>query len=117
MTSSNTSIFNSVSLSRVSIRDEAKDEAQRQIKRLADTMSLMRVSPAEVAKETGLSRQTVYRVLDGTPAKLETVIAIDRAVASIVKSRMEAVALIMGNELAYGEKTSNNVSGSVHIIG
>lgn len=100
-------LISSSSNSNQSIKEEAKEEAARQIKRLADTMSHMRVSPAEVAKETGLSRQTVYRVLGGTPAKLETVIAIERAVTGIVKSRMQAVSAIMSVEII--AKTENPI--------
>jgi len=84
------------------IRAEARDEAIKQVSRIASTMDHMKVSPAEVAKVTGLSRQTVYRVISGTPAKLETVIAIDRAVSEIVKSRMHAVSMLIGSGLSEG---------------
>jgi predicted transcriptional regulator len=86
-----------ISAKKKNIRDAAKEEALRQIQRISDTMEHMKVSPAEVAKETGLSRQTVYRVISGAPAKLETVIAIDSAVSLIVRNRMEAVSVIIAN--------------------
>lgn len=95
----------------VNIREEAREEAFKQVSRIASTMEHMKVSPAEVAKITGLSRQTVYRVISGTPAKLETVIAIDRAVSEIVKSRMQAVSMLIesgfGNEQRKIEYVSN----------
>ncbi len=75
--------------------EEARDEARRQIQKIAEIMEHMNISAAEVAKETNLSRQTVYRVIGGTPAKLETVIAIERAVSSIVRARMDALRILM----------------------
>jgi predicted transcriptional regulator len=94
----------------VNIRAEAKEEAFKQVNRIASTMEHMKVSPAEVAKVTGLSRQTVYRVISGTPAKLETVIAIDKAVSEIVKSRMQAVSMLIDSGFGDGSRKIEYIS-------
>ena len=91
----------------ISPKEEAREEELRQVRRIKQTMDHMRVSPAEVAKETGLSRQTVYRVLGGTPAKLETMIASDRAVSGIVHARMQAVSMLISSNIT---KSDINIS-------
>lgn len=110
MSKSNYGIVASRKNTAVNIRAEAKEEAFKQVSRIASTMEHMKVSPAEVAKVTGLSRQTVYRVISGTPAKLETVIAIDKAVSEIVKSRMHAVSMLIESGFGDGSRKVEYVS-------